>query len=261
MTRGCRFINRKSLILRAGGCRQHKRGGVLTKGVTTTLLMMTVLLPPIVGHASPIPRPKSDLHLPGFLLFLNYNYGGRPFSTLWRTRPGSKRMVQITHSRFSIWAPAISPDGSQIAFDRARGGHHSDVLVFANPDGTHQRTVDSLCAKSCSFFDEMTWSPDGKTVLVLMATGVKPHLEGGIWSIRVDGTHRRQLTFPGPSNGRGGLDDHHPKVAPDGMSFVFDRIDEATGRHRIEYLADRRRHAHRGDHSSPTQPRRPDMDT
>ena len=94
--------------------------------------------------------------------------------------------------------------------------------------------MDSLCAKSCSFFDEMTWSPDGKTVLVLMATGVKPHLEGGIWSIRVDGTHRRQLTFPGPSNGRGGLDDHHPKVAPDGMSFVFDRINEATGRHHIE---------------------------
>ncbi len=234
MTRGCRLIDRKSLILRTGGCRQHKLGGVLTKGLTATLLMMTVLLPPIVGHASPIPRPKSDLRLPGFLLFLNYNYGGRPFSTLWRTRPGSKRMVQITHSRFSIWAPAISPDGSRIAFNRARGGHHSDVLVFANPDGTHQRTVDSLCAKSCSFFDEMTWSPDGKTVLVLMATGVKPHLEGGIWSIRVDGTHRRQLTFPGPSNGRGGLDDHHPKVAPDGMSFVFDRINEATGRHHIE---------------------------
>ena len=54
MTRGCRLIDRKSLILRTGGCRKHQLGGVLTKGLTATLLMMTVLLPPIVGHASPI---------------------------------------------------------------------------------------------------------------------------------------------------------------------------------------------------------------
>ncbi len=198
------------------------------------ILLTATVLPAVAAHAMPAPQTRSHLHLPGFLLFLNFNYGGRPFSTLWTTRPGSTHQVQITHSRFSIWAPAISPDGKQIAFDRARGGHHSDVLVFANPDGTHQRTVDSLCAKSCSFFDEMTWAPDGQTLLMLMATGVKPHLEGGIWSIRVDGTHRQQLTFPGPSNGRGGLDDHHPSVAPDGASFTFDRINESTGRHHIE---------------------------
>ena len=103
-----------------------------------------------------------------------------------------------------------------------------------------------LCAKSCSFFDEMTWAPDGPTLLMLMATGVKPHLEGGIWSIRVDGTHRRQLTFPGLSNSRGGLDDHHPSVSPDGATVRLrpDQRNDRAASHRD--LADRRWDARRG---------------
>ena len=187
--------------------------------------------------ASPAPPSTSDPtpspHLPGRLLFLN---DGReqPEWTLWTTLPGSTDSVQIVHSKFNIWSPAISPDGTRIGFDRSRGPHRSDVLVFARPDGSHQRAVPSLCGNSCTFFDEMVWAPDGQTVLVLMATGVRPHLTGAIWSIRVDGTHRRQLTFPGPSDSLGGFDDHHPSVAPDGASFVFDRIDEGTGQHSTE---------------------------
>ena len=88
-----------------------------TRWLVATLLTATVLLPAAAGHALPVPQARSHRQLPGFLLFLNFNYGGRPFSTLWTTRPGSTRQVQITHSRFSIWAPAISPDGKQIAFD------------------------------------------------------------------------------------------------------------------------------------------------
>ena len=147
---------------------------------------------------------------------------------------GSTERTQIVHSRFNVWSPSISPDGTQIAFDRSRGPHRSDILVLARPDGSHQRTVHSLCGNSCTFFDEMVWAPDGRTLLALMATGVRPHLVGAIWWIRIDGSHRRQLTFPGPSNSVGGFDDHHPSVAPDGASFVFDRINEATGRHTTE---------------------------
>jgi TolB protein len=185
-----------------------------------------------IADPHPGSGPSMPQHLPGRLLFLNF--GGTPYSTLWTTRPGSTHMVQITHSRFNIWSPAISPDGTQIAFNRSRGPHYSDVLVLAKPDGSDQRMLHSLCGHSCTFFDEMTWTPDGQTLLVLMATGVRPGLTGAVWSIRIDGSHRTQLTFPGPSNSEGGFDDHHPSVAPDGASFVFDRIDESTGRHTTE---------------------------
>ena len=232
MIRSERSGDRKLFNHRTDGRRWCNLRRAASAGLTAMLLTATVLLPAGAGNASPLSQARGQRRLPGRLLFLNF--GGQPFSTLWTTRPGSTHMEQVTHSRFSVWAPAISPDGKQIAFDRARGGRHSDVLVFADPDGTHQRTVHSLCAKTCSFFDEMTWAPDGQTLLMLMATGVKPHLEGGIWSIRVDGTHRRQLTFPGPSNSRGGLDDHHPSVSPDGATFVFDRTNETTGRHHTE---------------------------
>jgi TolB protein len=202
----------------------------MTHAAIAATLIATVLVPAIPGRAS-VPPTRDSHRFPGRLLFLNDSFTSKPEWTLWTVSPGSAHAVQITHSRYNIWSPAMSPDGQRIAFDRARGGKHSDVLVFTDPDGTHQRTVHSLCAKRCAFFDEMTWAPDGKTLLMLRATGVKPHLVGAIWSVRIDGTHPRQLTFPGESHNEFGLDDHHPSVSPDGSSFVYDRIDEVTGQH------------------------------
>lgn len=199
-------------------------------GTVVMLVSAFVALSATPGHSSP-PSDRIKRHFPGRLLFLNDSFDSKPEWTLWTVAPGSAHARQISHSRHNIWSPAISPDGQRIAFDRARGGKHSDVLVFADPDGTHQRTVHSLCAKRCAFFDEMTWSSDGRTLLMLRATGVKPNLVGAIWSVKPDGTHLRQLTFPGPSHTGSGFDDHHPSVSPDGDSFVYDRIDETTGRH------------------------------
>ena len=45
-----------------------------------------------------------------------------------------------------------------------------------------------------------------------------------------DSTDLRQLTFPGEYTHTNKLNDHYPEVSPDGNSFAFDRLDDATGR-------------------------------
>jgi TolB protein len=212
------------------------RGSRLARGTRTvmavTLLATATLLPTTTGHASD-PSAVPGLHLPGRLLFLNFTFDGKP-STLWTVLPGSAHATRLTHGKAWIFAPAFSPSGDQIVFDRERGGTFRDVLVFARPDGTHKHVLRAACAGDCVWFDETTWTPDGKTLLMLRGTASGSDLTGAIWSIGIDGSNLRQLTFPGVSTDTSGHDDHHPDVAPNGRRFVFSHNNDATKRQKIE---------------------------
>jgi Tol biopolymer transport system component len=177
---------------------------------------------------------------PGLLVFLERPLDGTPPS-VWTVAPGSSEATEIAGGNVPLLAPTFSPSGDEIAYNRDADYRYTgarDKLVITSPDGSQRRVVRPACSGECHWIDELDWAPDGETILMLRCVGLCPangyHSSYGIWSIRTDGTNLQQLTFPGTYTHASKLNDHAPDVSPDGTSFVFHRLDDATGESTIE---------------------------
>src|SRR4249920_314965 len=87
--------------------------------------------------------------------------------------------------------PAVSPDGSQIAFLRTAGGH--PAIFVANIDGTQARQVTGLSGQpgcGCGTFDP-TWAPDGSE---LAFSGTDDAGNRGIYLLDIPSGDIRLLT-------------------------------------------------------------------
>jgi len=153
--------------------------------------------------------------LPGKIAFEGYATGHAEIYTM---NPDGSGVVQVTDSvngSFSM-APALSPDGSKVAFSVAvletghGGGVVSDFEIYtADVDGTGAFNVTNHPE-----FDgwRPAWSPDG-TKLAFSSTRGDP-ANADIYIINVDGTDLQRLTVdPG--------DDISPAWSPDGSRIAF----------------------------------------
>jgi Tol biopolymer transport system component len=88
-----------------------------------------------------------------------------PFYDLYSIAPDGTGLREISGIQPNAGAPALSSDGTQIAYTWAppRGLSGSEIRV-ANADGTDARTLVSATS-NCTSEDPPTWSPDGKTIL------------------------------------------------------------------------------------------------
>jgi Tol biopolymer transport system component len=212
------------------------------------LTLACALLPASEGHASlrsGVPAEHTmnvdpPLSFPGLLISVDRPWDGSS-SSIWTIVPGSSQVTQIASAKVPIIAPVFSPSGDEIAYNRDvdyRYTDKRDKLVFARPDGSDMHVLRAACSDDCHWFDDLDWAPDGQTLLMWRCVGTCPlsgyHSFYAIWSIRTDGTDLHQLTFPGMYTHTNKLNDHDPDVSPDGGSFVFDRLDDATGRFTLE---------------------------
>jgi TolB protein len=116
--------------------------------------------------------------------------------------------------------PAISPDGKQIAFNRAFGRirhdqfDHSGIYRMAI-DGSRIRKV-SLPASRAAADVEPQWSPDGKQIVfVRHNVSAKPAGGQAVFVIDADGSGRRRVTPYRIKAGDG------PDWSPDGSQILF----------------------------------------
>lgn len=77
-----------------------------------------------------------------------------------RGGPSQKVIVNIDG------APAISPDGMQIAFVRGYPAQHRDALIIANVDGSAERELTSRQHPDRFSYAGASWSPDSKLIAI-----------------------------------------------------------------------------------------------
>src|SRR6185312_16631829 len=101
--------------------------------------------------------------------------------------------------------PAVSPDGSRVAFARKVGANYQ-IYVMNAANGTTQQQLTSADDNRSP-----TWSPDGSKI------AFASHRDGNwqIYSMNADGSGQTRLTNESS-------DDQHPAWSPDGMLIAFD---------------------------------------
>ncbi len=101
------------------------------------------------------------------LVYQSWNYCDEPFSNLYSVTPGGG-VQRLTDVQAQETQPALSPDGSEIAYVWAEATGLSckgcpDGIRLAGADGTAIRTLTDPA--DCTFDESPTWSPDGTTIL------------------------------------------------------------------------------------------------
>jgi Tol biopolymer transport system component len=102
------------------------------------------------------------------IVYQSWNYCDEPFANLYAIAPDGTGLRRLTNVQAQETQPAISPDGSEIAYVWADANGLSckgcsDGIRVASADGTGQRTLTN--PDDCTFDDSPTWSPDGSTIL------------------------------------------------------------------------------------------------
>ena len=135
--------------------------------------------------------------------------------------------------------PAISSDGSQIAFIGLRPVqshpelYPRNVLMIKNSDGSgedyiHIPTYDSSRTPAYTPFDNSPrWSPDGQHIAYVKDSDAAS--ESGIWSYDTTGRSDVQLTSGG--------DEFDPFWSPDGAHIVYTGLNTSTGENQL-YIMD-----------------------
>ncbi len=122
-------------------------------------------------------------------------------------------------------------NGRVVYVESAKGAGNAGwglTIVTVNADGSGRRALTRPTPTSGDF--DPAWSPDGRRVAYVHATGPKPGpgtLGTEIWVMAADGTGKRRLT-------RNALFDGGPTWSPDGSRILFARGRLLTGPGRPE---------------------------
>ncbi len=130
---------------------------------------------------------------------------------------GSGEPMRLTTAPERDESPAWSPDGRRIAFVRRIPERVAEVFVMPALGGAERR-VASLVLDSSRRSTRLSWSPDGKWVVIGGKLSASEPF--GLWLVEIDGTETRRLTTPPSPDWQADLG---PVFSPDGRRIAFIR--------------------------------------
>jgi Tol biopolymer transport system component len=140
--------------------------------------------------------------------------GGRP--TVLAHRRWSQAVERAGHPHSHVYSPALSPDGSQIAYVEGEFDH-SHALWVMNADGSEPRLLlDSHVIESANWIFHLAWSPDGTRIAVEVTTFRGGNMVFDIHVVEADGSNSTLAISDGVN----------PYWSPDGARIAYGR-----GRH------------------------------
>jgi len=180
-------------------------------------ILLALLLTALSGCASaPTPAPVSGTG-PGKIAFEQQNNGDN--TDIFLVNPdGTGKKLLVDGSKTWNGTPALSPDGTKLAFASERSGNAEIYVMNLDGSGLTQLTNDPAP-------DIMpTWSPDGKRIAFISNRIYKLPLKGNmdviqtgmeLYTMNADGSDVKRLTAnPDDSSA-------YPDWSPDGKKIVF----------------------------------------
>lgn len=141
---------------------------------------------------------------------------------IFRIDSDGKHRTQITKSRLGQLnvEPAVSPDGSKIAYSSDRDG--KPMIYVMNTDGSGNKRI----TFAGNYNSSPAWSPDGKKIVFSGQDG--KHFD--IFIMNIDGTGLERLTSANKKDGTPATNEY-PNFSPDGRQVMF--ISNRTGNNQI----------------------------
>lgn len=139
---------------------------------------------------------------------------------LYSVRLDGLGLRRLTSGTAKEEAPAVSPNGRQIAFACGPAGENSRIedVCSVRPDGSHRRILTRKLKQGAEPFDP-DFSPDGR----LIAFTLGPGTASDIFTMRADGSRLGALTNRGPTGRRKfprNVGFASPSFAPHGGALV-----------------------------------------
>lgn len=138
----------------------------------------------------------------GAVVFQSVNRKGVANPEIWARTPAGQ-FVNLTNNPASDMYPAVSPDGTKIAFSSSRDGASGIYVMAINGKNVVRLTKDTTPNQ------DPTWSPDGKQIA--FESFRDGHSE--IYAMNADGSNVRRLTTSTTSM--------EPAWSPDGTRIAF----------------------------------------
>ncbi len=142
--------------------------------------------------------------------------------------PHGRHLRVLTHPAAGVQDinPKVSPDGTQVLFERDRPNRSVVGIVGSNGDG--ERVLDLPCTDPCAGVSAPTWAPDGRHVVFTRVVGPFDEVNGSarsavLWRSDLSGRHLVRLSEPGID---GTFEEYGATFAPDGY-IVFLRVRNA----------------------------------
>jgi len=142
-------------------------------------------------------------------------------------RPDGSGLRALTHPgpNHMDYNAVISPDGSQVVFERDPLTRGPSVIGMVSATGRGEHIVPLPCASPCAGVANPSWTPDGRRIVFTRVIGPFDGPGGAarsavLYTARPDGSGMRRLSPPGID---GVYEDGFARFAASGKYLIFAR--------------------------------------
>src|SRR5215208_4183592 len=140
---------------------------------TRNSAVMLAALAAAVAGAAAAPAQATYPGKNGPIAFQRFT-GGQEDAEIFSMSPTGGRAHRLTAGSGATFNPDVSPNGSQLAFERRYGDDPTrkpDAIFTVKSSGGQATKISSGCSGQCLGDDGPAWSPDGRQILFTRAFG------------------------------------------------------------------------------------------